>query len=480
MFSDDQEKDVEIEEEGSDGSTIDDALPRDDLIAKEASSIGDINLQDELWRIFTFYTLHTDSANLEAMKTSLFVKLCKDVQITSNKFTGTQIELELAKILRQLRGTEVRVGGTFISFVEFLAVLEGISPKVYPNCPVDVACRRLLLENVLLLAGRRSESANFDLSNEEASMFLNGPIRRSLEDIFKHYVSLAEIHRTARDTGKQATGLGASKKISLQELRSQVTFREYHQFCLDYNLKTASLLTGMHIGHIFLSAVPLEEHTKTCQGMTIDMFVRSIVHAALIAFRQVSNPIITPLLKVKALLLHMWRTVNKSENSIKAVQPNAKVFSSSSPNYNLYGSSVFSDHFLKIWMADHFRDYVVVKDSGASEEGGDVVARIALDNSAMGSGDAGGGDGEAQHGVFTPEDLTEHEEATTDAAKLINAIALDNAEHEERKTSEAWGSKFAPGSTVTIKGTDLDQLLKTKPEIAELLILELSAMSIGR
>jgi hypothetical protein len=155
------------------------------------------------------------------MKTSLFVKMCKDVQISSRRFTGTQIELELAKILRQLRGTEVRVGGTFISFVEFLAVLEGIAPSVYPNCPVDVACRRLLLENVLLLAGRRNESANFDLDNEEvvytctlvhvpthaptltphshthahtrthihthtqAAKFLEGPMTRALGEIFK-------------------------------------------------------------------------------------------------------------------------------------------------------------------------------------------------------------------------------------------------------------------------------------------------------
>lgn len=440
-----------------------------DLVAEDTSAIGKLNARDELWRIFTFYTLHSDSTNLETMKISLFVKFCKDVQIVNKRFTGTQIELELAKILRQLRGHEVRVGATFITFPEFMAVLESMAPKVYTNCTNELAIRRLLLENVFLLAGRRNEIMHHDIDNEAACSFVQGPIRRALEEIFKHYVSLGELHRTY----ETAAAVHGAPPPTLREIRSQITFREFHQFSLDYNLKSTHLLTGMQIGHAYLCAVPMRDDMMLCQGMKFDMFLKAIIHLALLGFGQHYSPEITPLLKVKALMLHMWKLLNKNETALKAVKANTKMFGSSRASFNLYGSSVFSDHFLKIWMADEFSEYVIAivnpVNAGLGEE---VVTRID-DVAARADDDASLFTPMGDEGPGSPAGTT-----TSDAARLINAIG--NVSAGETSDDGERPVKFAPGSTVTLDGEDLALLLKRKPEIAELLILELNALALGR
>jgi len=84
--------------------------------------------------------------------------------------------------------------------------------------------------------------------------------------------------------------------------------------------------------------------------------------------------------------------------------------------------------------------------------------------------------------IFTPAEGAEEDDAT-DAARLISAIEQENnpaGDDDDDGVSHAPGGGFAPGSTVTIKGTDLHTLLQAKPEIAELLLLELNALALGK
>jgi hypothetical protein len=87
--------------------------------------------------------------------------------------------------------------------------------------------------------------------------------------------------------------------------------------------------------------------------------------------------------------------------------------------------------------------------------------------------------------IFTPDEGGD-EDYATDAARLISAIelennaAVDDDDDSANGVAHAAGSGFAAGSTVTIKGTDLHTLLQAKPEIAELLLLELNALALGK
>jgi hypothetical protein len=68
-----------------------------------------------------------------------------------------------------------------------------LAPKVYTECPSpEIALRRLLLENILLLAGRRIPAdTNLDVTNVEAVEVLKGKFGRAILNIYKHYADMA-------------------------------------------------------------------------------------------------------------------------------------------------------------------------------------------------------------------------------------------------------------------------------------------------
>jgi hypothetical protein len=90
-------------------------------------------IEGELWRIFSFYSLHSDPTLPEQLKVPSFIRFCKDAQIISNKLKGAQIELEIARVARSRRAqTGVDYNPSYsLSFLEFLNLLELLSQKVW-------------------------------------------------------------------------------------------------------------------------------------------------------------------------------------------------------------------------------------------------------------------------------------------------------------------------------------------------------------
>ncbi len=106
----------------------------------------------ELWRVFSFYSLHSDPTMPEQLKVPSFIRFAKDSQIISPKLKGAIIELEIARVVsgmvtkmiffkfihsdfEQARGRRVQDGGeynpsTSLSFLEFLDLLGLLSQKV--------------------------------------------------------------------------------------------------------------------------------------------------------------------------------------------------------------------------------------------------------------------------------------------------------------------------------------------------------------
>ena len=442
------------------------------------SAIGKLEVQDELWRIFTFCTLNSDSTQPEHMKMSTFVKFAKDVQITSSRFTPTQIELELAHILRNLRKGEVKVGAASLSFTEFLATLDVLASKVYPNNPPDVACRRLLLENVLLLGGRRNESYGLDITNPQAMEIIHGELEKGLENIFKHYLELAEQHRTSKRSKEVATNDISRKQLRehLKEMKDKIIFHDFMQFCLDYNLKSASFLTGMHVGHVYLTTVQLDDESKTTKGMTFDMFCQCLLHLALLAFRHVPGSQMNIVMKTKALFLSMWKSVNKPENIMRA-KANAPAWQQVTQG-DLHGSAIFSESFLKIWQNDGFVDY----ENGPDEKqvsGVNVVEKLA----EVTANDP------ALHEVLREREeilaaATNNNNNTSPQGRVVSHAGAKVLEHLGAATNQDIFNSTSNNieneneidkvpESITIKGSELIELLRQQPELMELMLLEL-------
>jgi hypothetical protein len=62
-----------------------------------------ISLENELWLIYSHYTLLSDPNQLEQMKIQSFGKFAKDCQIMSNNLKSVAIELEIARLVSQVK-----------------------------------------------------------------------------------------------------------------------------------------------------------------------------------------------------------------------------------------------------------------------------------------------------------------------------------------------------------------------------------------
>lgn len=258
------------------------------------------SIEEELWKIFTFYALHSDPTQPELLRPANFIRFSKDCQIVSKKLTSTAVELEMAKLFRSKGdGTDYTTSIT-IKFDDFMELLDTLSSKVYPRDPPEIAAKRLLLENILLLANRRIPIIHqYDINNTEAIKVVSETFGKSLNLIFKYYLDMADSRRNHAITSEKVkfkqlkvrknnlgTGFLSGSPIGLSTtsaadtvvfspdqqqkiwtLKDQakrqkdlISYKEFLQFCQDFSLKSTSLLTAIQVGDVYLSLVELPKN----------------------------------------------------------------------------------------------------------------------------------------------------------------------------------------------------------------------------
>ena len=130
------------------------------------------SIEKELWSIFTFYSLHSDPNEPEKLRPAHFVRFAKDCQITSKNITPTAVELEIARLARVKYNITERNVTIEITFADFIQLLELLAVKIYPSDAPSIAMKRILLENVFLLANRRVPTNDlYDISNQDVSRY---------------------------------------------------------------------------------------------------------------------------------------------------------------------------------------------------------------------------------------------------------------------------------------------------------------------
>lgn len=278
-----------------------------------------------------------------------------------------------------------------LNFADFLELIELLAPKVYNKVPFSVAVRKLLLENIFILSGRRVPIVDMSSLDDRESMELlkSKELSNSITNIFKYYAHKAELRRTHEVANKSITrGQGITNnrnavtnksaipipvspetKEALKSLRDLWGFEEYAEFCHDFNLKSTALLTGIQVGDVFLTVVPLDNTLKTIKGLNFDQFCKVLLCMALVAYRDISNPKITSVCKLKELLLFMWKTINSSEKATKAVNSRSSGVASHAGSLNVYGSGLFAVQFLNLWQRDNFCNYTVAPPEQNIEDG---------------------------------------------------------------------------------------------------------------
>lgn len=325
------------------------------------------SVEEELWRIFSFYTLHSDPNTPDIMRLPSFVRFCKDCQLVSKRLTTQALELEVSKhvsicisplqphstydhlrinnymVPYQTTGRSYQGVGdnssAFISFPIFLELIESIAFKVYSKDISDVAVRRIVLENVLLLANRRIPLTDlYDLDDKKVGKLLNEVLGKGLREIFSYYIDKAKTRRKTavsnekmalRDMLRREVGHVDSDSMAweaaspdkkrhlfylknvLASQKELISYKEFLQFCLDFNLKSTNLLSAIQVGELYLSVIPQPKAhgidksssksnmTKAdyarmmesfeLPGMGIELFLRTLSLMGQYAFRELDH-----------------------------------------------------------------------------------------------------------------------------------------------------------------------------------------------
>jgi|Transcript_1673 hypothetical protein len=357
-------------------------------------------IENELWNIYTFYTLHGNPLCPEFLKNQQFMKLAKDCQMIKKKqgvgLTSADLSVVFASETQRKKAENKtmakRANPNLMTYSEFLNVLMVLAPKVYPKEDPDTVFQKLLLENILPLAAHRIIHKVSIADEEGVEELLTVTFKRGLEDLFDYYSDVADRRRKllaaqeVQDTVKLKGGHGQVQVTSKQrakELRDSkglIGYSEFMNFCQDFKLIALSQVTTIQAGDIFLSSVGEHHGGDSSRDMSFEQFYECLLRLALTAHAG-AHPEITTDLKLKALLLFMWKAVNTDDASAKAVNGRGtrSVCDASksvkSGDLNLYGSSQFNLIMQDVWAKDGFREYLQpIEEEG--EDGQTVLDRM--------------------------------------------------------------------------------------------------------
>lgn len=352
-------------------------------------------VEEELWNIFTYYTLHSDPTQPEQLKLSKFVTFAKDCQILSPTLTQAQINIVLTREARNKRvATYNESAAGYITFYDFINLLPLFAKLVYPDAPDDdTAFKRLLMENVLLLAGRRDpKSMKLDPSDEEANEVLKEKFGKSLLSIYMHYADISERRRQQEHANenkikhkKLNTAVAQQEKFTPEmralqkKLKNTLGYNEFFKLAHDFKLKSTALLTAFQIGDIYLTCVPHLAENRDLRVLNFDTFCTSLILMALTAHRESSA---SPANKVKTLLVFMWRAINSPDVTQRAVTDRyMSDVKSHAGSLNIFGSGLFSDSLLSMWQKDRYPNYLASAEK--EDDSQQILERVAGYHSAV-------------------------------------------------------------------------------------------------
>jgi len=198
-----------------------------------------------------------------------------------------------------------------------------------------------------------------------------------------------------------------------------------------------------------------------------------LINMALLAYRN-SHPSVLPHNKVKSLLNYMWRAVNCSERVDRLALARKGVSSSHAGSLNMYGSGAFSDFYLAQWIGEPTGDEL-------REREPDKYREMLLT------------------GYLYPKSMPDYtaaiEEPPVDAQRRLAKIVREQKEvtNQLRNQAAADGAKKNPtadgalppppptavslsSQTIVLHDFQLAALFRLRPEIGELIYLEIRNM----
>ncbi len=249
-----------------------------------------MSIEEELWCIFTNYTLKSNPMEPATLPSRQFLKLARETQlaVTARDLADAHIaissQLSVGETFRRL-GRK----GKALTYSDFVAVLFQLAPKCHPSVDASFAFQKVLLENVLPLAQRRSVySVESVLAEDEIKDLLGRQFARGIDGIFDWCVTMANSSQHAADRG--GTNCFDARH------NARIGYTEFLKFCETFKIfegqvsRVDALLSVRAVGDVYLAATRkrnayVSGASPPCvQDMTRSDFDEALVRIALHAY----------------------------------------------------------------------------------------------------------------------------------------------------------------------------------------------------
>lgn len=437
-----------------------------------------MNIEIELWNIFTCYTLHGSPRDPGRITETQFLKLLRDTMVMDGTMTDevlTQSMLHLiwtTELKTRVKDTKKKAELDRLEYKEFLSCLIRVATRCYPNCEdAEESMHQLLMDNILPMAARRRPFSMSSFVDQPGIVALFDYYNEALTEIFKHYGNNAEslskrMFKTSATTSKSfdeekqliaeslllsKTQREENKKSFSNKNETRLAYGEFLKFASDFGLSSSMGLSTLDLGDIYLSVICETNFETTVRSVDFAEFWQILVRCAFVAFKDskgVSSPD-----KIKGMFLYIWRymqhkIVDSSNQKVTGQANSSAAFVGSL----LRGSKILNERFILAWKADEFQDYLEKPKASIDDE---KVERDSLLSSTI--------------GVVSPTKASAHE-----------TMKRNEAFVRLKKTQELKKMTAASLVSVRIKDTDnlgddriqpamLRKLLQLKPDLAQLL-----------
>lgn len=438
-----------------------------------------MNIEIELWNIFTCYTLHGSPRDPGRIAETQFLKLLRDTMVMD----GTMTDVVLTQsMLHLIWTTELKTRATQkkptlvetdrLEYKEFLSCLIRVATRCYPSCEsAEESMHQLLMDNILPMAARRRPFSMSSFVAQPGIVALFEYYHEALTEIFKYYGKNVEslsktVFKTSAATSKSfdeekqliaeshlltKTKREETKKTFSKKNETRLAYTEFLKFASDFGLSSCMGLSTLDLGDIYLSVICETNFETNVRSVTFSEFWEVFVRCAFVAFKDSSG--VTSPDKIKGMFLYMWRHMQHKivDGTSKSV-PGQAMSSTAFEGALLRGSKILNERFILAWKADEFRDYLEKPRANIDDE---IIERDNLLTNTI--------------GVVSPTKVTARE-----------TMKRNEAYVRLKRSQEVKSVASASLVTVRIKDSDnlgddriqpsvLRKLLQHKPELAQLL-----------
>lgn len=370
-----------------------------------------LSIQEELWNIFSYYSLHGNPRDPSRINATQFYNFCRDCMVfdssmTELAVTQAQVQLTFAAQVRNLK--EASKNQTLattgrLTYTEFLTCLVALARKCYPSADdTQASMQQLLMDNILPLASRRKAAKDCPVLREVKKFSadiqaIKDHYHAPLESLF-HYFATDSKQDAAKFSTKAASPLkgggGSPDKKRPGKQRQEITYTDFLKYCCsELGINAALGLTTIDFGDIYLTTVATENckspdgFSTTFQGLSFDDVWDALCRCAYHGFKNRAKVILP--LKIKGMFNAIFRYMQQSKQNVPEDQ-------SSNPKYRrrIRCLQLLNERFIAMWTKDGFKDYFdnAPATNGSTKSGIGAVMRGALVAPKAGDddGDTGG------------------------------------------------------------------------------------------